>query len=189
MRKERHNRRDTVLWRCMLVLLSVSLSVSQTLADNCNVSTMERCEAGAEQAVCYRMDSLNSRRFYVNTQVYTGWTLFRSYCNACHIESDNNHWRHKLASDRLLIPIIKAMLSSEHSEQAYRRIFRNTVLEGQVSGENWMPTWKSNPMISAGVDDIYFYLKLRAQCKLPDLSHTRLARFPAAKPQRQLAQE
>lgn len=167
-------------WRSSRGLLIWSLS-TLLLANSCEQSQWQPCQEGVQQHACYQPDSLNNPRFYVSEKVYAGWTLFRSYCNACHIESDDSSRRYKDASDRLLVPIIRAVMISETSEQAYRAYFRKTVLQGQVSETSWMPTWKSNPLVSRRIDDIYAYLKIRAQCQLPDISHTRPARLTTDK--------
>lgn len=165
----------------VIAFMASLLSAGWLQANSCDISQQQPCQDGVPQHACYHVDSLNNQRFYVSEKVYAGWTLFRSYCNACHIESDDNSRRYKEASDRLLVPIIRAMISDENSEQAYRQYFQKTILAGQVSKNSWMPTWKSNPLVSRHIDDIYAYLKLRAQCRLPDVSHTRLVRFTAEK--------
>ncbi len=78
---------------------------------------------------------------------YNGFKLYRNWCARCH-----GTYGQGLAGPDL----------AKSLNQISRDEFFSTVAEGKTGSIGSMPGWKSNPAVMKGRDNIYSYLKARA---------------------------
>lgn len=83
----------------------------------------------------------------LDSQTYKGFKLYRNWCARCH-----GTYGQGLAG-----PNLAQSLNTITYEE-----FMTTVAEGKTGQIGMMPAWKANPTVMDGRDNIYSYLKARA---------------------------
>jgi mono/diheme cytochrome c family protein len=78
---------------------------------------------------------------------YKGFKLYRNWCARCH-----GTYGQGMAGPNL----------ANSLNQISREEFMTTVAEGKTGSIGSMPAWKSNPAVMNGRENIYSYLKARA---------------------------
>ena len=90
----------------------------------------------------------------VDVETYKGFTLFRNWCARCH-----GTYGQGLAGPNL----------AESLNRITYEEFMKTVAEGKTGQIGMMPAWKANPTVMNGRDNIYSYLKARADGMLGEV--------------------
>lgn len=83
----------------------------------------------------------------LDSETYKGFKLYRNWCARCH-----GTYGQGLAGPNLADSLNRITYEE----------FMNTVAEGKTGRIGMMPPWKSNPSVMKGRDNIYSYLKARA---------------------------
>ena len=89
----------------------------------------------------------------VSRNVYQGWRIYHSVCNHCH------------GQDALGSTFAPNLLVSMR-RLSYRE-FRLVTEEGTTSSVGVMPGYKDNPNVARWIDELYSYLRVRAEGRLP----------------------
>jgi len=88
---------------------------------------------------------------------YKGFKLFRNWCARCH-----GTYGQGMAGPNL----------ANSLNQISREEFMKTVAEGKTGSIGSMPGWKANPAVMEGRDNIYSYLKARANGDIGEVKPT-----------------
>ena len=83
----------------------------------------------------------------LDSETYKGFKLYRNWCARCH-----GTYGQGLAGPNLA----QSLTTITYEE------FMSTVAEGKTGQIGMMPAWKANPTVMKGRDNIYSYLKARA---------------------------
>jgi mono/diheme cytochrome c family protein len=103
-----------------------------------------QCAANAAAAEQCQVDKLT----------YVGWRTFATQCQVCHGGS---------ALGSTFAPNLLDRLNQRVNYARFKDVVANG-FRGQVGA---MPAWKTNPQVMPHIDDLYRYLRARADGKLP----------------------
>lgn len=90
----------------------------------------------------------------LDAETYKGFQLYRNWCARCH-----GTYGQGLAGPNLAESLNKITYEE----------FMNTVSEGKTGQIGMMPAWKANPTVMDGRDNIYSYLKARADGQIGEV--------------------
>lgn len=110
-------------------------------------------EPAEEVVVQCEPQTESARQCRVSRNVYQGWRLYHSVCNHCH------------GQDALGSSFAPNLLESMH-RLSYRE-FRSLIEEGATGSVGVMPGYKDNPNVAKWIDELYSYLRARAEGRLP----------------------
>jgi len=83
----------------------------------------------------------------LDSETYNGYKLYRNWCARCH----------GTVGQGMVGPNLADSLNVITKEE-----FIATVTHGKMGQIGMMPAWESNPKVMEGMDQIYAYLKARA---------------------------
>lgn len=89
----------------------------------------------------------------VDKQTYIGWRTYHAFCHVCH------------AQDAVGSTFAPSLV--ERMPQIDKARFMESVADGYTGQMGVMPPWKDNPNVSKRYEELYVYLKARADGALP----------------------
>jgi cytochrome c5 len=92
---------------------------------------------------------------YVDKDTYIGWRTYHGFCHVCH------------AQDAVGSSFAPNLLDRMNQSDMTRDLFVKRVSEGFTGQVGVMPPWKDNPNISKRYNELYAYLRARADGALP----------------------
>lgn len=101
----------------------------------------------------YTVECESPRDCKVDQGTYVGWRTYHSFCAQCHAQD---------AVGSSFAPSLVTAL--QHLD---RETFDDRVLNGYQGQIGVMPAWKDNPNVTKRLDELFAYLKARADDVLP----------------------
>lgn len=105
------------------------------------------------QVLCERDAETQTRVCKVDKRTYIGWRTYHSFCHVCHAQD---------AVGSSFAPSLVDSLKDIDKER-----FLHAVANGYTGQIGVMPAWKDNPNVSKRYEELYIYLKARADGALP----------------------
>ncbi|MGE3774216.1 MAG: cytochrome c [Gammaproteobacteria bacterium] len=99
-------------------------------------------------------DAKAAEQCQVDKETYIGWRTFAGQCQVCH------------GGSALGSTFAPNLLDRFHQRVDYPR-FVEVVTHGYTGQVGAMPAWKGNPNVEPHIDQMYRYLKARADGALP----------------------
>ncbi len=113
--------------------------------------------SGADDTTPYTVEcaqgAQNASQCQVDKGTFIGWRTFHGFCHQCHSQD---------AIGSTFAPsLLERMKEIDHER------FAHSVAEGYTGQVGVMPAWKDNPNVSKRYEELYAYLRARAEGALP----------------------
>jgi len=99
---------------------------------------------------CGQVNDAGEPFCYVDGDTYIGWRTFHGFCHVCH------------AQDAVGSTFAPNLLDRMRESDMTKELFFERVSEGFTGQVGVMPPWKDNPNISKRYNELYAYLRARA---------------------------
>jgi len=125
-------------------------------------------ESGSDAAApysveCGQVNDAGEAFCYVDADTYIGWRTFHGFCHVCH------------AQDAVGSTFAPNLLDRMRESDMTRDLFVDRLANGFTGQVGVMPPWKDNPNVSKRYNELFSYLRARADKALPP---GRPKRFP-----------
>lgn len=149
------------VWRSMLALCVLVVPLLVTV-----VVTSRPAQAADGSPpytiACSANSEIGGNACKVDKKTYIGWRTYHAFCHVCHAQD---------AVGSTFAPSLVETLKIINKGR-----FLNAVADGYTGQIGVMPAWKENPNVSKRYDELYAYLKARADGTLPPGRPQRLDR-------------
>ena len=125
------------------LLLGLALMLTPPLVKAQDMPYTVQCQDGARSGTECQVDK----------KTYIGWRTYHAFCHVCHAQD---------AVGSTFAPSLLDRLNDIDKAQ-----YLNSIAEGYTGQVGVMPAWKDNPNVNKRYEELYAYLKARADGVLP----------------------